>query len=245
MAQSNSSSPQDTSRQWQQHLAGQLIAVEASDLSKWLETLLIPLLMMAACWAMNAGDPLLLKASFPWLWFAPLLVALRYGVLPGLISGILILIEWWVCSVLGIYGTSDFPREFFFAGALMILLAGEFSDVWRDRLERLDETNLYLVERLSGLTRRHLLLNLSHDRLEQEMLARPGSLRDALVRLRGAVMDVDAQSSQAQSEAAALPAAESLLQLLAQYVNIENGSLVSGEGTGWTNRAGPEGCRTG
>jgi hypothetical protein len=225
MAQSNSSSPQDTSRQWQQHLAGQLIAVEASDLSKWLETLLIPLLMMAACWAMNAGDPLLLKASFPWLWFAPLLVALRYGVLPGLISGILILIEWWVCSVLGIYGTSDFPREFFFAGALMILLAGEFSDVWRDRLERLDETNLYLVERLSGLTRRHLLLNLSHDRLEQEMLARPGSLRDALVRLRGAVMDVDAQSSQAQSEAAALPAAESLLQLLAQYVNIETAAL--------------------
>ena len=51
----------------------------------------------------------------------------------------------------------------------------------------MDETNLYVTERLSRLTRRHLLLNLSHDRMEQEMLVRPGSLRDALVNVRNLV----------------------------------------------------------
>lgn len=222
MAQPNTPPSPGGQPRWQQRIAEGLIAADASSNSKWLEAIVIPLLAMGAAWLASAQDPLLLKASFPWLWFAPLLVALRYGVLPGLVSGILILAEWLICGATGVYGATgaaaDFPREFFFAGVLLILLGGEFSDVWRDRLERIDETNLYLVERLSGLTRRHLLLNLSHDRLEQEMLARPGSLRDALVRLRAAVIDAKAQPG-------SLPGTEGLLHLLAQYVNIEAASL--------------------
>jgi hypothetical protein len=173
--------------------------------------------MALAVWARPA-DPLLLKASFPWLWFAPLLVALRYGVLPGLISGILLLVEWLIASAAGLYGATEFPREFFFAGTLIVLLGGQFSDVWHDRLRRIEETNLYLVERLSGLTRRHLLLNLSHDRLEQEMLARPGSLRDALVQLRAAVVSPPLGGD-------TLPGLQGLLHLLVQYVNIEAAAL--------------------
>lgn len=218
MAQPNTKSSADAQPRWQQRIAEGLIAAEASGRSKWLEAIVIPLLAMGIAWLTSPQDPLLFEASFPWLWFAPLLVALRYGVLPGLIGGILILAEWLAGSGLGLYGAADFPREFFFAGALLILLGGEFSDVWRDRLNRIDETNLYLVERLSGLTRRHLLLNLSHDRLEQEMLARPGSLRDALVRLRGAVIEANVQPG-------TLPGTEGLLHLLAQYVNIEAAGL--------------------
>lgn len=226
---------------WQKHLSTGLIAVEVSWRSVWLETLVIPLIaILWAAW-IRPADPLLLKASFPWLWFAPLLVALRYGVLPGLMSGILLLVEWLVCSATGVYGATEFPREFFFAGTLMLLLGGQFSDVWRDRLRRIDETNLYLVERLSGLTRRHLLLNLSHDRLEQEMLARPGSLRDALVQLRAAVTTpVPAPASQIGDEA--LPGLQGLLHLLVQYVNIEVATLYrvkrEGQGYGLDERLG-------
>ncbi len=236
MVQSNTPSSPGSQPRWQQRIAAGLIAADADSLSrsKWYEAVFIPLLAMGIAALTSPHDPLLLKASFPWLWFAPLLVALRYGVLPGLISGILILIEWLVCSstgLTGLYGTADFPREFFFAGALMIMLGGEFSDVWRDRLNRIDETNLYLVERLSGLTRRHLLLNLSHDRLEQEMLARPGSLRDALVRLRAAVIDANNPGRPAGT----LPGTEGLLHLLAQYVNIESAGLylVTSDGRGY------------
>jgi hypothetical protein len=62
-----------------------------------------------------------------------------------------------------------------------------------------------------------LLLNLSHDRLEQEMLARPGSVRDALVRLRA--LALEAKSDEA------MPGAQGLLQLLSQYVNIESAQI--------------------
>ncbi|MBP9218821.1 MAG: hypothetical protein KBD39_07175 [Sterolibacterium sp.] len=221
MAHSNSAVKPGAQARWQQRISEGMIAAEASHYSKWIEALVIPLLAMALTWLVNPQDPLTRNATFPWLWLAALLVALRYGVLPGLVSGLLILMGWPVFSAAGLYataGTADFPREFFFAGALLILLGGEFSDVWRDRLNRIDETNLYLVERLSGLTRRHLLLNLSHDRLEQEMLARPGSLRDAVVRLRAVVVtDKEPQH--------VLPGVNDLLNLLTQYVNIEAAAL--------------------
>ena len=214
-------SPAGAQTRWQQRVSDGLIAADGGQRSQWIEAILIPLLVMALTWLVNPKDPLTHQASFPWLWIAPLLVALRYGVLPGLVSGMLVLAEWLLCNALGVYGaTAEFPREFFFAGALMILLGGEFSDVWRDRLNRVDETNLYLVERLSGLTRRHLLLNLSHDRLEQEMLARPGSLRDAVVRLRATV--IQAKNDHATTS---LPGVDGLLNLLTQYVNIEAAAL--------------------
>lgn len=211
--------------QWQQRLRRGLIG-NGQQPSKWLEALLIPGLFLLLAWWWRPQDPLLFKASFPWLWFAPLLVALRYGVLPGLLAGMMLLLDWWLCHFLGIYGAQDFPRSQFFGGLLLTLFAGEFADVWRDRLQRIDETNLYLVERLSGLTRRHLLLNLSHDRLEQEMLVRPGSLRDALVRLRGAVFEQQATMPASTEQAPpSLPGVETLLHLLAQYVNIEAAAL--------------------
>ena len=201
---------------------------------RWLEVVCIPLLVVALAWVWSPEDPMLLKAAFPWLWFAPALVALRYGVMAGLLAGMVLLINWLLANawnVAAIVGT-EFPRDYFFGGGLLILLTGEFSDVWRDRIARLDETNLYVTERLSRLTKRHLLLNISHDRMEQEMLARPGSLRDALASVRNVVLVADKEYN-------ALPGLPELLNLLAQYINIEaaavyrveekNGRILLGE----------------
>lgn len=199
----------------------QTLAPEHAALrTKWLEVVCIPLIVMGMSWYWRPDDPFLLKAAFPWLWFAPVLVALRYGVMPGLTSGVLILGGWLLGGALGAPAIvqAEFPRDYFFGGGLLILLCGEFSDVWRDRVLRMDETNLYVTERLSRLTKRHLLLNLSHDRLEQEMLARPGSLRDALVSLRDQVLSADRQAGE-------LPGLPALLHLLAQYVNIEAAAI--------------------
>jgi polysaccharide biosynthesis protein PelD len=207
-------------------LAPELIAARG----KWLEVLAISLLFMGTAWFWRPADPLLIKSAFPWLWLAPVLLSLRYGVMPGLIGGFLILGNWFLAYSLGIAAVvqSDFPRDYFFGGGLLILLCGEFSDVWRDRIGRMDGTNLYVTERLSRLTRRHLLLNLSHDRMEQEMLARPGSLRDALVNVRNVVF-------QAKSTDDLLPGAKALLELLAQYVSIESAAIYSADAMGDKN----------
>lgn len=203
----------------------QALAPEQAVLrAQWLEIFAIPLLAIALAWLTLPGDPSLAGASFPWLWLAPMLVALRYGVTPGLLASIAILANWLLATQMGL-APNEFAPGSFFGGGLMVLLCGEFSDVWRDRNQRMEETYLYVTERLSRLTKRHLLLNLSHDRLEQDMLARPGSLRDALARLR----TIAIESSGEQVE---MPGAAGLLQLLSQYVNIESAALYTLEPRG-------------
>lgn len=180
---------------------------------QWIEIVAVSLGAVVVAWFARPADPTLSQLSFPWLWLAPVLIALRYGVLPGLISGTVLLGNGWIAIQLG-RAPLEISAAPMFGGGLLVLLCGEFSDVWRDRNRRMEETYLYVTERLSRLTKRHLLLNLSHDRLEQEMLARPGSLRDALVRLRGLTLDLEKRGGP-------LPGADGLLQLLSQYVNIE------------------------
>ena len=185
--------------------------------SQWAEVFLLPLFAMGCAWWFNPQDPLLWNSNFPWLWLAPVLIALRYGVMPGLLASVLVVLDWLLVEYLGLLLT-DFSPTQFFGGGILVLICGEFSDVWRDRNQRMNETNLYVMERLSRLTKRHLLLNLSHDRLEQEMLARPGSLRDALARLRAIGIAGGQPSS-------TMPGADALLQLLSQYANIESAVL--------------------
>ncbi|MES2876929.1 MAG: PelD GGDEF domain-containing protein [Pseudomonadota bacterium] len=185
--------------------------------SQWLEVIVIPLVAIGIAWLASPTDPMVADGPFPWLWFAPVLIALRYGVFSGLLGSIPILGNWLLANYLGLV-TEHFAPSFFFGGGLLVLVCGEFSDVWRDRNLRMEETYLYVTERLSRLTKRHLLLNFSHDRLEQEMLARPGSLRDALSRLRTIVIE-------RSQEPVLMPGAKSMLQLLSQYVNIESAVL--------------------
>jgi len=185
--------------------------------AQWLEVAFIPWVAIGLAWLARPDDPLLADTLFPWLWFAPVLIALRYGVLSGLLGSLPMLINWLLAGHFGVV-PKDFSPEYFFGGGLLVLVCGEFSDVWRDRNLRMEETYLYVTERLSRLTKRHLLLNLSHDRLEQEMLARPGSLRDALARLRSIVIE-------GSHEQLPMPGAAGLLQLLSQYVNIESAAL--------------------
>ena len=190
---------------------------ELATVWQWLEVAVMSVGAVALAWWSRPQDPTLAQVAFPWLWLVPVLVALRYGVLPGLLSGVLLVGNEWRALRLGRL-PGDLPVNMLFGGGLLVLICGEFSDVWRDRNRRMEETYLYVTERLSRLTKRHLLLNLSHDRLEQEMLARPGSLRDAMVRLRTIAMDA-AQQNQS------LPGAAGLLQLLSQYVNIESAQI--------------------
>lgn len=198
---------------------------QAQTKAQWLEVVLLPLLAIGLAWFASPDDPMLVHHLFPWLWLAPVLIALRYGVLPGLLACVPLLANWFMASHLGL-AKSQQSLEFFFGGGVLVLVCGEFSDVWRHRNQRMEETYLYVTERLSRLTRRHLLLNISHDRLEQEMLARPGSLRDAMVRIRSIAIE----RSQYPDEP--LPGAVSLLQLLAQYVSIESAALYTLETRG-------------
>ena len=181
----------------------------------WLEVVVITLCALALGFFFQHENPFQFGGEFPWIWLAPVLVALRYGVMPGVGSSVLLIVAWLFLSRhLPDYG--NFPEQFFLGGLILVMLCGEFSTAWQTRLRRAEETNHYLDERLSRITLRHLLLRLSHDRMEQEILTKPVTLRDALIGLR----KLTAVQSDSQ-----MPASQPLLQLLTQYCQLESAAI--------------------
>lgn len=177
----------------------------------WLEAILIPIIGIGLCWLVSPEDPFFInKGEFPWTWFAPVLVALRYGVMAGIISTSVLLIGWWL--VMG--GTdASFPKLYFLAGLILVMIAGEYSTTWRTRLRRVGELNAYLTERFTRIMNQLNVLRLSHDQLEHDLITQPATLRDALYELR-MLMAV-------RSSGGTLPAAQEILILLAHHCQLE------------------------
>ena len=181
----------------------------------WFETVVISLCAIALGLIADHENPFQIGGEFPWVWIAPVLIALRYGVIPGIVSSLILVGVWELLAYLA-PGQGSFPEQYFLGGFILVLLCGEFSAVWGSRLRQAEETNRYMDERLSRITIRHLLLRLSHDRMEQEILTKPVTLRDALIGLR--------QLTTVQG-ASTLPASQSLIQLLTQYCQLESAAI--------------------
>ena len=192
-----------------------VIAPPRANRWMWLEILVISLCAVALGLLFQSDNPFQVGAEFPWTWLAPVLVALRYGVVPGVASSLVLIGAWLLLAHLAPSQTV-FPEQYFLGGLILVMLCGEFSAAWGTRLRRAEETNHYLDERLSQITRRHLLLRLSHERMEQEILSKPATLRDALIGLRQLTVE------QVEFD---MPAAHSLLQMLAQYCQLESAAI--------------------
>lgn len=178
-----------------------------------LEALLLPALALTLGWWLNPQDPLWVHADFHWAWLAPMIVALRYGPLTGLLSASVLLAGWMLLH----QGRDEpFPQVFFLGGLILVMLVGEFSSLWVARTRRAESVQHYLHQRMEHLIRQYYLLRLSHDRLEHELIGRPMSMRDALKTLRGlGSMESDAQT---------------LLRLLSQYCQIGAAALYRVDG---------------
>jgi len=170
--------------------------------------------LLLGFWA-DAADPFGLQLQFPWLWIVPALLAMRYGTGIGVVAVTLLILAWIGLppAVLTADGASpEFPKVFFLGGLMLVLICGQFADIWNARSRRLRAINAYLDERLNTLTKNHFLLRLSHERLEQDLLAKPLTLRETLVRLRGLTTAGGGD---------ALPGAREFLQLLGQSCQLE------------------------
>ena len=198
------------------NLLGKLADPDARAPIMLVETLLLPLLALALGMLLEPQDPMWVLAPFPWSWLAPVIVALRYGPLAGLGAACVLALGWLGLNQ-GAYDT--FPQVYFLGGLILVMLVGEFSSLWQARTRRAENVQVYLDQRLEHLVRQYYLLRLSHDRLEQELIGRPMSMRDALSTLQS-VGSPDQDVAQG---------AETLLRLLAQYCQLESATLYSAD----------------
>lgn len=189
---------------------------------QWMEVCVATVLILCASHWMTPQDPYLLHSPFPWIWSVPLLMALRYGLWGGLLSAGLVLGGF--CVEQG--GVGAIPKSYIIGGLLAIMICGEFGSRWNLYAQQVAERLRYLSERLHETTMAYQLLGMSHQHLEASLASRPLSLRVALARLRGMVVE--------ESEADSIPpsAAERFLQLLAQYFQLETASLFPADSHG-------------
>ena len=182
---------------------------------------MLPLLAVALGIWLNPLDPLWVRSAFPWAWFAPIILALRYGPFPGLAAAGVLLLAWLGFSVSGRIA-GEFPKINFLGGLIFVMLCGEFSSARLIRARRAEGVQRYLDQRLDYLTHQYYLLRLSHDRLEQDLIGRPMAMRDALLTLRNMIKGSSAACGGPLRQ---LPGAGDLLRLLAQYCQIETAAL--------------------
>lgn len=193
-----------------------LVTKATGPLERWIETILITLLFLAGGYWLNGGDIFCRNAQFPWIWFAPLLVALRYGIASGLVSVALICLTSLLLFQQGAL-SGEFPTTFVLGGILLTLVSGQFSTVWQQRLRRSDQLSSHAAERFEQLSRAYFMVRLSHDRLEQNLISRPVTLRDAMLDLRNLLArhggDLEKETGSA------------LMSILMHYCSLESAAL--------------------
>jgi polysaccharide biosynthesis protein PelD len=152
-----------------------------------VEALLLTLLLPTIGWLADRSDPFFLNHHFSWIVVAPLLLGLRHGFAPALASAVVLdglIAAAWRTQIVPM---DRLPGETMVGIAALAMITGQFSDVWKRELVRLDGGFEVLRKQLGEVMRAHFLLELSHDRLEERMGKGTPNLRDALVAVHRSV----------------------------------------------------------
>jgi polysaccharide biosynthesis protein PelD len=194
----------------------------AKPATVWFETFLITVGTLALAQWIAPGNPLGVGTQFPWVWLGPVLVALRYGVAPGVASVAGMFGVWLLLRQFNLLQSQEFPKLALLGGFLTTLLCAEFSSAWQNRLRYLEQINAYGEERLKELTRKYYLLHLSHDRLYENLISKPATLSDSLLRLRRLMAE---ESRPGVAATAALPGLQAMLSLLTQTCQLTSAAV--------------------
>ena len=149
-------------------------------LLQWIESLVISILFIAT--SVWLDDPLSLNSVFPWIWFAPVLIALRYGLWPAVMSMALILMHYVKNNPLAIY---TIPIQLFVLdGFLLTLLCIVFHSHWQKKISFSEKLSNYLQQRIQSTAHAYMVVLFSYERLEQSLVTKPVTVRNSLNDLR-------------------------------------------------------------
>lgn len=154
-----------------------------AEAQAYVEAIVFALAATSIGYYFNPQDPLFIHANFPWAWLVPILIALRHGAFASGLSVCFIAVVMWRMVTTSTTTWQD-VQLWSFGGLLIVLVCSEYQALWNKRHVQSRAENLYLRTRLESLTRAYAVLHLSHDRLEESLIIKPATLREAFVELR-------------------------------------------------------------
>jgi polysaccharide biosynthesis protein PelD len=152
-------------------------------LSAYAEAITFSVLVLGLCFYLRPEDPLMITSNFPWIWFLPALIALRHGRLPGLVAaaGVLVVMAYNIRTTEHDWNSY---RLWVLGGVTLTLICGEYYEYWLRRQFSLGKKEQYLDTRLESISRAYGVMRISHDRLEEAIIVKPATLREALTEIR-------------------------------------------------------------
>ena len=148
--------------------------------SPWIESLVISLLFIVISEMLH--DPLSLKSPFPWIWFAPVLIALRYGLWPSQFSLLLLLFSYLNKDPTPL---TTIPFQLFILGGFVLtMVCIMFQIGWSKRVNDSNKVSKYLQKRIQTIAYSYKIVSLAYQRIEQNYIIKPVSIRSSLAELR-------------------------------------------------------------
>lgn len=181
------------------------------------ESVVLTLVVPALGFAFHRDDPFFLTEGFSWLLFTPLLLGLRHGFAPAVGSALatasMMLLAWRLDRL----GFEALPGGTLLGLFIVAMISGQFSDVWKREIVRLDGAFNVARRQLNELSRAHFLLELSYDKLLDAQGRGVPNLRDAIAQVRKLSSDGRRVSMGTM--------AEPILEVMASYCMLETASI--------------------
>jgi hypothetical protein len=144
----------------------------------YAESVVLTLVLPLVGRVVQPEDPLFLRNRFSWIVVPPLLIALRHGFGPGVTSA-LILVAMVVLRAS--HATlAVLPTELLYGVVLVTMIVGQVAAAMTRKFDKLETDHQHLRAQFDGFSRSYMLLELSHERLEQRAVSGLSSLRAAL-----------------------------------------------------------------
>jgi polysaccharide biosynthesis protein PelD len=196
-----------------------------SWLSAWLESGLLALLVPLVGFWISRRDPLFVRAAFPWSVMAPLIAGVRYGFAAGFGCAtliIFIMMGAWQNELPLPFPAEELPLQLGIGLLIVGMVAGEFSDLWKRRLQTLETEEGQLRRRFDGFARTYQALRVSHDLLESRVVGLTTTVREGLRAL--------SEESFPRGDAPAT--AQQILELFATHCEVRVGAVYLCDDTG-------------
>ncbi|WP_456399829.1 PelD GGDEF domain-containing protein [Persephonella sp.] len=180
----------------------------------FIESILLSSLFVLFGYIWNNNDPLFLhvEGNITYYIFVVILLTLYYGLLSGILS-------MFVFGLSALFLYQTFPYQTFFWYLLITFALGEFQQYYRRRIERVEEENSFLKDKIEELGRNFFTLKISHDQIEKNYVLKPLSIRSVLNDIRKMIITGENQDL-----------FKNFLMLISRFTNIDSGSLYIKEG---------------
>ncbi len=182
----------------------------------WIETIILTAVILLICYGANPKNPLFLHSIFPWPWIAPVIIVLRYGFGPGLLSAFIVAVAAIVSGPRAAILLPNY-QGYILSGFVLTFFCALFSASAIRRMNNAEELLHYSQERLNNLSRSYYVLHASYNYLEQNLIMQPITLRSVLLKIQEMLVHEQGKLS--------ANIAHRFLELVCQYCNVNQAGI--------------------